>query len=109
MALPGESHETILGTLDYCAQSNIGFKLVPDLFELTLGDVEVDNLAGIPLIGVRDSLLTGLNLGVKRALDVVIASVALLLMLPLSLLLIIAHSVGERRAVPPAAASHRPG
>ena len=90
VALPGESHETILGTLDYCAQSNIGFKLVPDLFELTLGDVEVDNLAGIPLIGVRDSLLTGLNLGVKRALDVVIASVALLLMLPLSLLLIIA-------------------
>ena len=90
VALPGESHETILGTLDYCAKSNIGFKLVPDLFELTLGDVEVDNLAGIPLISVRDSLLTGLNLGVKRALDIVIAGLALLLTLPLSLILIIA-------------------
>ncbi|MAG36714.1 MAG: undecaprenyl-phosphate glucose phosphotransferase [Dehalococcoidia bacterium] len=95
VAIPSESHETILRTLNYCARSDISFKLVPDLFELTLGDVEVDDLAGIPLIGVRDSLLTGLNLGVKRAMDVVIATVVLLVTLPLSLVLTLAIRLGS--------------
>lgn len=90
VAAQNQSHETILRILNYCTRSGISFKLVPDLFELTLGDVEVNDLAGIPLIGVRDSLLTGLNLGVKRVMDVVIASTMMIVTLPLSLVLVIA-------------------
>ena len=43
--------------------------VVPDLFQLSLGGVDVEAINGIPLISIKESALIGFNQAVKRALD----------------------------------------
>ena len=79
VALPATHHTQILGVMDVCRQYGVEFKLVPDLFEMRFNEVSIDALNGVPLIGVKDVALRGFNFFIKRVLDVVLASLALLL------------------------------
>lgn len=90
IALPSADHEKILRIVALCERNGVGFQLVPDTFDLTLNMLEVDNLAGIPLISLRESPLHGFNRALKRATDVVVAAMALCLVAPVMLLLAIA-------------------
>ena len=42
-------------------RQNVAFKFVPDLFEMSLSRVRMDDIAGIPLIDVVESPLHGVN------------------------------------------------
>ena len=42
---------------------------MPDLFQLSLGGIDVEAISGIPLIGIKQTTLTGFNLILKRAFD----------------------------------------
>jgi exopolysaccharide biosynthesis polyprenyl glycosylphosphotransferase len=53
------------------------------VFQLSLGGVDVEAINGIPLIGVKQTTLKGWNLAVKRAFDLVLASLGTLLLAPL--------------------------
>lgn len=69
IALPAAAHEEIWPILQQCESDGIGFKIVPDLFELSLGRVQVDDLAGIPLLDVQEPQLRRLKLALKQAAD----------------------------------------
>ncbi|HEV2122429.1 MAG TPA: sugar transferase [Chloroflexota bacterium] len=90
IALPSVHHEKILGIVSLCRQRNVEFRLVPDTFDLTLGTLEVDDIAGIPLIGLRETALHGLNLWVKRAIDIVVSASALVVAAPVMFLVALA-------------------
>ena len=79
VALPATYHEQTLSILDSCRDIGVEFKLVPDLFEMRFNEVRVDALNGVPLIGVKDFALQGVNLFIKRAMDVAFVVVALAL------------------------------
>lgn len=79
IALPGDSREHVKDLVDVCLRTRISFKIVPDVYELMLDWVKLDSLGGIPLIGMRRSNITGLNVLLKRALDVAVGSVCLLI------------------------------
>jgi len=64
--------------------------VVPDLFQLSLGGVDVTAINGIPLIGIKQTTLTGFNLAVKRAFDLACAGLALVLLSPIWLLIALA-------------------
>jgi exopolysaccharide biosynthesis polyprenyl glycosylphosphotransferase len=83
IALPAAFHREVLAVRDHCQRSGLRFKLVPDRYELSLNRVELDAINGIPLLSVRDTAIHGWNLLLKRALDVMIAGTALLLLAPL--------------------------
>ena len=61
MALPSASHAAILRIVDHCRQGQVSFKLVPDLYEMSLSRVDVDTVSGIPLIGLKDVSIVGWN------------------------------------------------
>lgn len=83
VALPASAHEEISPILGLCERHGVGLKLVPDLFEVSLGRVHLDDIAGIPLLDVKDRPLRRLERAVKRALDVAVASCLLLVSLPM--------------------------
>lgn len=83
IALPSHQHQQILRTVRICERAGADFKLVPDLYELSLSRIDVDALEGIPLIGLRRSLTNSWQYRVKRAIDIVGASLALLLSSPI--------------------------
>lgn len=99
IALPSAEHEKILEIVSLCQSSGVGFQLVPDTFDLTLGTIEVDNIAGIPLIGLRESALRGVNQAIKRAMDIAVAGTALVASAPIMLLVAIAVKLDSRGGV----------
>jgi exopolysaccharide biosynthesis polyprenyl glycosylphosphotransferase len=72
IALPGEMHQQILDLLRLCQRRGVRAQVVPDLLQLSLNRVEFNNMAGIPMLGVRKVSLSQTALLLKRLLDLTI-------------------------------------
>lgn len=90
ICLPWQSHRTVARLLNECDQGNIKAQVVPDLFQLTKNQMEVEEINGIPLISTREVSIAGGNLVLKRMFDLVFSTLIGILMLPVSLLIAIA-------------------
>lgn len=83
ITLPWLSHSKVLDILAHCQRRQVSFRIVPDLFQLSLSEVDIDDINGIPLIGVRSVAISSTARVVKRITDIVISSLALLILSPL--------------------------
>lgn len=100
MALPASSHEEVWPILAICEQHNVGLKLVPDLYEMSLSRVEVDDIGGIPLLDVQERPLRRIARLCKRGLDIVLGIVLLILAAPvLAVLALLIRAQSEGPAV----------
>lgn len=90
IALPSASHLKITEILIACSRLNVQFRIVPDFYELSLNQVDVAEINGIPLIGLREASLPGSSQALKRLIDVVLASLGLILLSPLILVIAVA-------------------
>ncbi len=78
----------LLGELaDRLGPQHVDVQFVPDLAELKISRMRSHDIAGIPLLGVRESGLSGFDRIVKRTLDVVLTGVGLVVLSPVLLLL----------------------
>lgn len=83
ITLPWMYHRTIMSVVRECERWRVSARIVPDLFQMSLSQVDVDDLGGVPLIGVREiGLERGARL-IKRGVDVVGAFLGLTLGLPI--------------------------
>jgi len=87
VTLPWMHHRKILGIMRQCERERVRARIVPDLFQLALSRVDIEDLGGIPIIGVKEISITGWNLAFKRASDIVLSLAALILFSPLLLLI----------------------
>ncbi|MCY3934474.1 MAG: sugar transferase [Chloroflexi bacterium] len=82
--LPLGEGELIRNVVEECRRAGVSFSVVPDFFQLNLRQVQVENLAGIPLLNLeREPSISGRNRLLKRVMDISL----LLLTSPLWLLL----------------------
>jgi len=73
ITLPWSQRERIMQVMRVCRKANVEVNLVPDVFELNLRQVQVDQLEGIPLLRVNGVVpFKQSNRLVKRALDLTI-------------------------------------
>lgn len=84
VTLPWLVQRKILGIIRECEQKRIRVRTVPDLFELSLSQVQVEMLGGIPMLGLNGEprLRAGSQVA-KRALDLTLT----LLVAPFALLI----------------------
>jgi exopolysaccharide biosynthesis polyprenyl glycosylphosphotransferase len=87
IALPAEQHSKIVEVIEHCRRSGVAFKLVPDLFEMSFNQVQINGINGVPLVGVKEISLSGFNLLIKRGLDIVLTLLWLIPGVPLMLLI----------------------
>lgn len=73
ICLPWQSHRRIQSLLRMCDQRGVRAQVVPDLFQLTKNQMEVQDLNGIPLISTREVSIRGWNLFIKRGFDLTLA------------------------------------
>jgi exopolysaccharide biosynthesis polyprenyl glycosylphosphotransferase len=83
ITLPWSYHRKILSLIAQCERASVRARLVPDIFQLTLSRVDVDDLDGIPLIGVKSVSIRGSSLVIKRVMDLMLSGLALVVGLPL--------------------------
>lgn len=82
IALPSADHARISHLLAALAERPVGVRIVPDFYDLSLNQVDITDVNGIPLIGLRDAQLSGGNVVLKRAIDVALAGLTLLALSP---------------------------
>jgi exopolysaccharide biosynthesis polyprenyl glycosylphosphotransferase len=90
ITLPWMYHRKIIRIMTQCEREGVRALLVPDLFQMSLSRMDVDDLGGIPMIGVKAISITGWKLITKRAIDFTIALVGLIVLSPLMLLIALA-------------------
>jgi exopolysaccharide biosynthesis polyprenyl glycosylphosphotransferase len=90
ITLPWMYHRKILGIMRQCEREQVRARIVPDLFQLALSRVDIEDLGGIPIIGVKEVAITGWNLAFKRASDLVLSLAVLIFLSPLLLLISVA-------------------
>ncbi|MFZ2488120.1 MAG: undecaprenyl-phosphate glucose phosphotransferase [Anaerolineae bacterium] len=83
IALPWQQRRQILAIANQASRANVRPMIVPDLFQVSLSRVDMQNVAGIPMLTPHDEQLTLSERLFKRGMDVIGAAVGLLLLSPL--------------------------
>ena len=87
VALPLEEHTKLLDLMELTSREFIDVKVVPDLLQFIALRARLEDLDGLPIINVNDVPLQGFNAWVKRTLDIVLSTAALVVLaIPLAII-----------------------
>jgi exopolysaccharide biosynthesis polyprenyl glycosylphosphotransferase len=86
IALPDAQRGELTQLIALCRRGRVDIKIYPDTFAYIAQELSVEDLNGTPLITVRDIALRGWKLSLKRALDIVVSMIGLVLLSPFMLL-----------------------
>lgn len=79
--------------LDQLSDSTAGIYLVPESPSLHDFQVNIDNMAGVPLLKLHDTQILGVARGIKRSMDVIVASMMLCaLAIPMGIIALMVRS-----------------
>jgi Undecaprenyl-phosphate glucose phosphotransferase len=87
MALPFEQLPSLGGLVGRLDAAVVDIKVVPDIERFVSLKSGIEEFEGLPVIGLRATPLSGWGRIAKRAMDVALASLALLLLAPLMLVI----------------------
>ncbi len=88
IALPLSAHEHMLRLINICQKEGLRVRIVPDLFAVITHQAEIDELDGIPLIGLDKTAMEQMgNRFLKGTEDLMLATLMLALLAPLFMLI----------------------
>jgi exopolysaccharide biosynthesis polyprenyl glycosylphosphotransferase len=99
ISFPPESRREMVDVISQCQGMGVRFKIVPELYELFLSETDGEDVNGLPLVEVMAPPIYGVNAVIKRLIDILVSSLALLLFSPLILLIIIIIKMESRGPV----------
>lgn len=85
ITLPLSSQPRIVELLDQLQGTTASLFFVPDIFGISIIQGRLQDMNGVPVVGICETPFTGTNLLVKRLSDVVLASAIVVLISPLLL------------------------
>ncbi len=95
IALPWTDQQRVLEVFQTCDRLGVRARTVPDIFQLSLNRVDVEDLGGVPLLGLKSASFRGTNLLVKRLIDLIVGGLISLIALPFVLILAIAIRINS--------------
>jgi exopolysaccharide biosynthesis polyprenyl glycosylphosphotransferase len=89
IALPLRAHQDMVDLISNLQRVQVSVRVVPDLFDLAFTRTGIEDLDGIPIVSLRDPVMTPVQRAVKRLFDLVIGSLALIVgAIPMALITI---------------------
>lgn len=82
--------------LEYCELNQINYRFIPDLLDVRRTNVEIETIGSIPIISIKPTPLDGWGKVIKRMLDIIGATLGLLIFSPIFLLTAIAIKLDSR-------------
>lgn len=82
--------------IEFCREHHIQYHFVPDILQIHRTQVDVFNIAGLPLISLRTTPLEGWGKVIKRAFDFSISGLLLLLLSPIFLAIAIGIKINSK-------------
>jgi exopolysaccharide biosynthesis polyprenyl glycosylphosphotransferase len=89
IAIETSEHDMINRIINRLIDSKVVIKAIPSLYDILTGRVRMNSILGTPLISVSHTLMPVWQENIKNFIDYFIASLALLITLPLSIFLAI--------------------
>ncbi len=87
---PAIPHTEILQIVAICEGLSVRLHLLPDLYEVMIGRTQVVDFDGIPVVKLKELPLQGWRGMIKRGMDILLSSIALIVCSPLMLIIAIA-------------------
>ena len=99
VALPSVESRRIEALVRELQTLPVRIRIVPDFFRLAMAMARVEDLSGIPLVGIREPLIQGSSWVIKRTFDLVLSAIALFLLWPFMLVIAVAIKLDSSGAV----------
>ncbi len=90
IALPSNMHYQAIRSVRMCERLGTSFKLIPDLYEVSLSRINMEAIEGIPLLNIKQASLNTIGSLITRFVDVTVSVLFLILSSPLWLCLALA-------------------
>jgi len=90
LADPDYPKEKVLELIDFCNETRLTFKYVPNLFQALTTNVGVDTFTGLPLIELKRTALEGWGKIIKKIIDVIGSLFGIIFFAPLMALIALA-------------------
>lgn len=85
LAVESSEHGKIQGILNDLAGKEVVVKILPDMYDILSGSVRMSNVMGAALIEIYPDLMSPLQVKLKRAMDIVLSFIFMLICLPVYL------------------------
>ncbi|MEE9439174.1 MAG: sugar transferase [Saprospiraceae bacterium] len=87
LAVETSEHDRIKGILDtlYSFSDKIYIKIIPDMYDILLGSVKMNHIFGAVLIDIQQELMPHWQKVIKRTIDIVCSTLALIFLIPVLL------------------------
>lgn len=92
---PISAQPRIRKLLDELQDTTASVYFLPDIYIFDLMQARIDNLGGMPVVAICETPFTGVNSVIKRASDIVIASIIQIMLLPIMLLIAAAVKISS--------------
>jgi exopolysaccharide biosynthesis polyprenyl glycosylphosphotransferase len=99
IALDSKDHNRLLEILTLCDGHPVGFKIVPDLYDIISGQARTNQIYGFPLIAISPQLMPPWEESAKRLIDVLASAITLVLGAPLWLAIAVVVKLESRGPV----------
>jgi putative colanic acid biosysnthesis UDP-glucose lipid carrier transferase len=96
ITLPLTSQPRILGLMESLQNTTASLHFVPDIFGVSIIQGRLEDINGVPVVGLLVTPFTGINGLIKRASDIVLAILIMILVAPVMLLV----AIGVRLSSP---------
>ncbi|MCL5027336.1 MAG: sugar transferase, partial [Chloroflexi bacterium] len=90
VTLPVSAHRLTSQIMLTCSRLSVRCRVVPDFFQISLKQVDVSELNGIPLVSIRDVPLHGTSRVLKRLGDMALAGLLIAITSPISAVIALA-------------------
>ena len=89
IALDKPTPERVMNTIVNINGSPVSLKVLPDMYEVVMGMARTNQLVGVPLIDINLNIDTFYSKRLKRGIDIILASLGLIIILPIWILIMI--------------------
>jgi len=87
VAIPSGGKEEVISIMNYCTSNNIAFRFIPNVYELAIQRTVTRDIAGIPMISVRETSRRYAYLACKRVFDFAVSLIVFAILSPFMLLI----------------------
>jgi len=90
IALESVEHDKLKNIIARIESGDINIKILPDMYDILSGSVRMNNIFGALLLDVNANVMPIWQLAIKRALDISLSILAMILLIPVYIILAIA-------------------
>jgi len=99
LALKGSARKKVMDIMDLCSGAPVNFYIVPDLYDIVVGQARTNQIYGFPLIAIHPVVMPPWEQRTKRIFDVAISASILLFFSPLWLIVAIAIRIDSKGSI----------